>query len=164
MSDHLPPDIDPKTPKIGIRTVSGHNDATTRTEIRVRDLAPLVTDEPKEAGGTGTGPTPLETTLAALVGCEGVIIHRCAKIMGFKYSGVDFACQGQVDARGARGVPGVRPYFESVELTVTLHTDEPPERLEKLRRNVEHRCPVMNLMRSADVAVTARWVAVPGED
>ncbi len=161
MSDLLPPDIDPKTPKIGIRAVSGRNPATTRTEIRVRDLAPIVTDEPKAAGGTDTGPTPLETILAALVGCEGVIIHRCATAMGFEYSGVDFACQGRVDARGSRGVPGVRPYFESVELTVTLHTDEPPQRLEKLRRNVEHRCPVMNLMRSADVAVTAEWVAVP---
>ena len=164
MTDLLPPDIDPKTPKIGIRAVSGHNDGTTRTEIRVRDLAPMVTDEPKAAGGTNTGPTPLETTLAALVGCEGVILHRCAKAMGFKYSGVDFACQGQIDVRGPSGVKGVRPYFESVELTVTLATDEPPERLEKLKRNVEHRCPVMNLMRAADVAVTAEWVTAPAEN
>lgn len=163
MSDLLPPGIDPNTPKITIRAVSGHNDGATRTEIRVRDLPPFATDEPKEAGGTDTGPTPLETTLAALVGCEGVIIHRCATIMGFKYSGVDFACKGQMDARGPRGVKGVRPFFESVDLTVTLHTDEPPEQVAKLKRNVEHRCPVMNLLRSANVAVTADWVTVPAE-
>ncbi len=160
MSDLLPPDIDPKTPKIGIRMVSARNDASTRTQARVRDFAP-VTDEPADKGGTDTGPTPLETILVALVGCEGVIIHRCAKVMGFSYTGVDFECSGRVDARGPRGVPGVRPYFETVELTVTLYTDEPPERVERLKKNVEFRCPVMNLMRAAEVTVTAEWVTVP---
>ncbi len=160
MSDLLPPDIDPKTPKISIRMVSARNDAGTRTQARVREFAP-VTDEPTDKGGTDTGPTPLETTLVALVGCEGVIIHRCAKAMGFNYSGVDFECSGQIDARGPRGVPGVRPYFETIELTVTLYTDEPPERVEILKKNVEFRCPVMNLMRAADVTVAAEWVTAP---
>ena len=155
--DLLPPSVDPKTPKIGIRTVSGSNDATCRTVLRVREHC-LVTDEPQ---GSDTGPTPLETTLAGLIGCEGVIINRCAEAMRFAYAGVEIEGEGEVDGRGSRGVRGVRPYFNWVRLTIRIRTDEPPERLERLRRNVEHRCPVMNLFRSADVPVEAEWLTEP---
>ncbi len=62
--------------------------------------------------------------------------------------------------RGPKGVPGIRPYFEKVDLKVTLHTGEPPERVARLKKNVEVRCPIMNLLRSADVDVSAEWVVV----
>lgn len=159
--DLLAPSVDPKTKKLGIRTVKGRNDGGTRTVMKVRHFDEVVTDEPDTLGGTNTAPSPLETTLVALVGCDGVIIHGCAEAMGFSYTGVDFECSGQIDVRGPKGVPGIRPYFEKVDMTITLHTDEPPERVEKLKKNVEFRCPVMNLMRSADVELTVDWQVVP---
>lgn len=155
--DLLPPSVDPLTGKLAVRTVLGRNEGGTRTEIQVRHFAPVVTDEPDTMGGTNTAPSPLETVLVALVGCDGVIIHGVAKAMGFAYSGVEFACSGSIDVRGPKGVPGIRPYFEKIDLTIILHTDEPERRVEQLKRNVEFRCPVMNLLRSADVAVTVDW-------
>ena len=153
----LEPSVDPKSKLIGIRKVSGANDASTRTSMMVRQHH-VVTDE---ASGGDTGPTPLETTLAGLVGCEGVIINRCATAMRFKYSGVDIDAEGEVDQRGSRGVHGVRPYFNWVKLSIRVKTDEPDERFAKLKKNVEYRCPVMNLFRSADVKVDAEWIKVP---
>jgi len=155
--DLLPPSVDPETLRIGIRRVAGHNEAGMRTVISVRDHQ-LVTDEPQ---GGNTGPTPLETTLAALVGCKGVMINRCATAMRFEYSALHIDADGEVDGRGSRGVRGVRPYFNWVKLNIRLHSDETPERLERLRRNVEYRCPVMNLFREADVDVEAEWQLVP---
>ncbi|MEE8122556.1 MAG: OsmC family protein [Alphaproteobacteria bacterium] len=155
--DLLPPSVDPNKKLIGIREVRALNDATARTISTVRDFE-VVTDEPT---GSNTAPTPLETVLSALVGCEGVIINRCAEAMKFDYSGVEFACAGQVDARGSRGVVGVRPHFETVDLKVTLHTNEPPERVAKLRKNVELRCPVMNLLSDAGVEMNVAWETVP---
>jgi len=155
--DLLPPSVDPLTGKLAVRTVHARNNGGTRTEVRVRHFDPVITDEPDTMGGTNTAPSPLETVLVALVGCDGVIIHGVAKAMGFAYSGVDFACSGAIDVRGPKGVPGVRPYFEKIDLTITLHTDEPERRVEQLKRNVEFRCPVMNLLRSADVAMTVDW-------
>ena len=149
----LPPSVDPNKKLIGIREVKARNDATPRTVSSVRDFE-VVTDEVK---GANTGPTPLETVLAAFLGCEGVIINRCAEVMKFAYSGVDLECAGEVDARGSRGVAGVRPHFQAVRLKVTLYTDEPAERIAKLRKNVEYRCPVMNLLRDADVALDVTW-------
>lgn len=154
--DLLPPGVDPDKLKLGIRQVSARNEATARSVMTVRGHE-LVTDEPNDGD---TGPTPLETTLSALLGCEGVIIHRCATAMRFKYSAVEMDAEGEVDQRGSRGVRGVRPYFNWVKMTIRIHSDEPPERLERLRKNVEYRCPVMNLFRSADVEVDARWELV----
>ena len=151
----LEPSIDPTKKALGIRRVSARNEASTRSVMMVRDHI-VVTDEK----GTNTGPTPLEMTLSSLLGCEGVIINRCAEAMSFKYSAVDMEADGEVDQRGSRGVQGVRPYFNWVKLRIRVHTDESEDRFQRLTKNVEYRCPVMNLFKSADVDVDIRWERV----
>ncbi|WP_292292171.1 OsmC family protein [Marivita sp.] len=153
--DLLPPSVDPNTKALGIRRVSARNEASTRSVIMVRDHV-VITDE-KESN---TGPTPLEMTLSSLLGCEGVIINRCAEAMQFAYTAVDMEADGEVDQRGSRGVQGVRPYFNWVKLRIRVHTDETQERFDRLIRNVEARCPVMNLFKSADVDVQITWERV----
>jgi putative redox protein len=160
----IEPSIDPATQKIGVRHVKGSNAAGTRTVIQVRDFAPVVTDEPDSMGGTNSAPSPLETVLVALVGCDGVIINGVAKAMGFEYAGVDFRCESQIDVRGPKGVPGVRPYFEAASIDITIYTDESDKRLAQLQKNVEFRCPVMNLLRAADVKLQANWEKRPAAE
>lgn len=154
-ADLLPPSVDPNKKALGIRRVSARNEASTRSVIMVRDHV-VITDE-KESN---TGPTPLEMTLSSLLGCEGVIINRCAEAMKFEYSAVDMEADGEVDQRGSRGVQGVRPYFNWVKLRIRVHTDETQERFDRLTKNVEYRCPVMNLFKSADVDVKIVWERV----
>ncbi|MDU8944751.1 OsmC family protein [Ovoidimarina sediminis] len=151
----LPPSVDPDKKAIGIRKVTARNEASTRTVMMVRDHV-LISDEK----GTNSGPTPLEMCLSSLLGCEGVIINRCAEAMKFEYSAVDIEGEGEVDQRGSRGVQGVRPYFNWVRLRIRVHTEESEERFQRLAKNVEYRCPVMNLFRSADVALDVRWERV----
>ena len=155
--DLLQPSVDPKVKKIGIRKVNARNEASTRTVTKIRDFT-FVTDE---ASGTNTGPSPLESVLASLTGCEGVIINRVAEAMRFKYSAVDMECEGEVDQRGSRGVQGVRPYFNWVNLKIAIHSNESPQKLERLKKNVEYRCPVMNLLRGAQVEVRTEETLVP---
>lgn len=169
MSDMIDPDIiepsiDPETRKIGVRHVKATNAGGTRTKIQVRDFAPTFTDEPASLGGTNSAPSPLETVLVALVGCDGVIIHGVANAMKFCYAGVDFACESQIDVRGPKGVPGIRPYFESGKLDITVYTDETEERFRTLCKNVEFRCPVMNLLSAAEVDMTVRWTRRPAAE
>lgn len=154
-TDLLPPSVDPNKKALGIRRVIARNDASTRSVMMVRDHI-VITDE-KESN---TGPTPLEMTLSSLLGCEGVIINRCAEAMQFSYTAVDMEGDGEVDQRGSRGVQGVRPYFNWVKLRIRVHTEETQERFERLTRNVEYRCPVMNLFKSADVDVQIIWERV----
>ena len=153
----LEPSVDPKVKKIGIRKVKARNEASTRTVTTVRDFT-VVTDE---ASGSNSGPTPLENVLASLTGCEGVIINRVAEAMRFQYNAVEMECEGEVDQRGSRGVRGVRPYFNWVKLKVAVHSNESPKRFARLKKNVEYRCPVMNLLRGAGVEVMTDWTLAP---
>ena len=156
--DLLPPSVDPKKKALGIRRVTALNEAAPRTVITVRGHT-LITDEK----GTDTGPTPLEMALSSLIGCEGVIINRCAEAMGFAYSAVHMEAEGEVDQRGSRGVQGVRPYFNWVRLKIRVTSAESQERFDKLAKNVEYRCPVMNLFRESGVNVEADWQLVADE-
>jgi uncharacterized OsmC-like protein len=153
----LPPSIAETDRPTWIRpAVRARNPASLRTEIRIRQHD-LVSDEAEHKGGTDSGPTPLETALASLAACEAVIIRVVATALGFAYRGVDIACEGVADLRGARGVAGIRPHFQSVRLVITLDTEEPERRIALLRRNVEQRCPVLNLFIAAGVAVELDW-------
>ncbi|MGI9503645.1 MAG: hypothetical protein ACR2RE_11380 [Geminicoccaceae bacterium] len=81
--------------------------------------------------------------------------------MGFSYSGVDRACESQIDVRGPKGVPGIRPFFESGKLDITVYSDESAARFGQLCKNVEFRCPVMNLLNAAGVDMTVTWTQKP---
>ncbi|MDB4184874.1 OsmC family protein [Planktomarina temperata] len=162
--DIIEPSIDPSTKKIGIRHVKATNAGGTRTKIQVRHFDPVYTDEPATLGGTNSAPSPLETVLVALVGCDGVIINGVATAMGFSYSGVDFSCESQIDIRGPKGVPGIRPYFETAKLDIIVYSDETDDRFQKLRKNVEFRCPVMNLFNAAQVVMDVKWSQRPAAD
>lgn len=155
--ERVAPFIDAGTPKLIVRTVHGRNDATARTEITIDDFAPYAIDEPKTSGGGGTGPTPLQVLLGSLCSCKAVMIHNIASTMNFDYEGVELEAAGSLDLRGPKGVPGIRPYFESVDMSIVIFTEESEERVEQLAKNAENRCPVMNLLRDAGAKVTANW-------
>ncbi len=158
-TDLIKPNVeDPNKPMIGIRDLKAHNDATCRTVVSVREHE-IVTDEKT---GANTGPTPLETVLGGLAGCEAVMIYRVAEALGYDYSGVDMEVQGEVDGRGSRGVRGVRPYFNWVKMNITIRSnDTDPKKLETIKKNAEARCPVMNLMKDAGVDVETNWQIAP---
>ena len=49
-----------------VNRASGRMLTRSASEIRVRDFAPIVSDEPPARGGEDRGPTPLEYVLVAL--------------------------------------------------------------------------------------------------
>lgn len=156
--ERVAPFFDADTKRIAVRQVHAVNDATARTEITIGNHPLTITDEPITSGGGETGPTPLETVLAGLVGCKAVMIHNVADAMKFTYEGVEIDAAGTVDLRGPKGVPGFRPYFDTVDIKIVIYTEESEERMEKLALNAEARCPVMNLFRDAGSIVNAEWV------
>ena len=71
---------------------------------------------------------------------------------------------GSFDQAVPAGVPGIRPYFETLTLEIVVYTDETQERLEKLAKNVEFRCPVMNLFVAADVTMDVSLTKRPAAE
>lgn len=159
-SHEVDPGLDPTKARIISPRVRSETGANTRVSVSSRGHQ-WVIDEPAEKGGTDDGPTPLESLLGSLVGCESVVLRLVADAIGFSYSNLVIDCEGTADLRGARGVKGVRPYFTRVDMEIALTTDESERRIDLLRRNVELRCPVMNLFESADVQMNINWNILP---
>jgi len=155
----LNPDMDPEKEQISVRKVKGYNNGTTRAVMIVRDHI-VVTDE----RGTNTAATPLETLLSSLLGCKCAIIHKVAAAMRFDFSAIELDAVADLDMRGINGVRGVRPYFSKVDLIIKVCSNESEKKFDRLLKNVEYRCPVMNLFVSADVEVNIDWQLIPANE
>jgi putative redox protein len=117
-------------------------------------------DEPESQGGKNKGANPLQTLLGALIGCENIIANMVAKELNFVHEGISFSVKGELDPRGFKGEPNVRTYFDKVEISAEVKTDEPEDRLKKLQELTDSRCPVFNTLKSAGVELVTSWKKV----
>ena len=136
--------------------------ATMRTVLDYAESGVQVTDEPVAAGGGGSGPTPLQSVLGALCGCEAVTFRRTATEYEFEYDRIEFEGAATIDIRGRSGDRAVRPHFQTVKLQARVFTAQSQEELNELVEEVEARCPVMNLMKDAGVRLDVRWEVIAG--
>ncbi len=153
--------VEPTGEFIRRRQVSATTHATMRTVIDYAESGVQVTDEPVAAGGGGSGPTPLQSVLGALCGCEAVTFRRTATEYEFEYDRIEFEGAATIDIRGRSGDRSVRPHFQTVKLLARVFTGQSQEDLDDLVEEVEARCPVMNLMKDAGVRLDVRWEVVP---
>lgn len=141
------------------KSLTARNEGGMMTVIDTGEFGVLVTDEPEAHGGTGEGPSPLQTVLGALCGCESVTFNRTAAELGFAYRGIEFEAAFTIDIRGRLGDRSVRPHFQTVRVRAVVETDEPEERLRAVVEETEARCPVYNLLRGAGVRLEMDWLA-----
>jgi uncharacterized OsmC-like protein len=139
---------------------SGKWEKGLQTSIYIRDFEKITVDEPENLGGTDVGPNPVELVLGGLSSCTSVMIALIAKEQGFSYDGAAFHNEGTLDIRGLQGVEGVSPHFQTVRYKVEIKTNETEEKVEALRKEVEKRCPVLNLLVDAGADVQGEWITV----
>lgn len=131
-----------------------------RTRLQVRDFDPIYSDEPPSFGGQDSAPNPMELLLAALNGCLTVMTQVIAREKGIEIQGITLHAEGDLDLRGAMGDPSVPPYFRTVRERVEVATSASPEQVRALQEEVQRRCPVYTLLKSAGVEVQSSWVAI----
>lgn len=148
--------LDTGTPQYKTVRAQGRWKGRYRTDLTVRDFA-FVTAEPEKLGGGNEGPTPMEYVIGALNGCLSVVIEMVTRELDFRLDGLEIRSEGLVDQRGLFGTADVSPHFQSVDIYVTLTTEEPPERVDALRAAVLKRCPVYNLIKDSGAAVRVHW-------
>lgn len=153
--------VEPTGEFIRRRQVFASTPATMRTVLDYAEGGVQVTDEPAAAGGGGSGPTPLQSVLGALCGCEAVTFRRTATEYRFEYERIDFEAAATIDIRGRSGDRAVRPHFQTVRLQALVHSNAPQSALDELVEEVHARCPVLNLLKDAGVRLDIRWVIVP---
>lgn len=162
MTTHINSSQEGNEPIIRRKALTAHNDGGMLTVIDCGEVGAIATDEPEAHGGTGEGPSPLQTVVAALCGCEAVTFNRAAAEHGFTYGGIRFEAEFTIDIRGRMGHPDVRPHFQTVRVQATVATDESEERLAAVVEETERRCPVFNLLRDADVRLDMHWIRESG--
>ncbi|WP_096200528.1 OsmC family protein [Bacillus sp. FJAT-45350] len=138
-------------------SATGKWDEQVKSSHNIREFNSFIMDEPVELGGTDEGANPMEYIAAALNGCKAVMIPLIAKEQGFTFTNLDFETTGVIDIRGLMGEEGVNPHFQKVRFTVKIETEESEEAIEKLKSEVERRCPVYNLLADANVKIDAIW-------
>lgn len=144
-------------PVIRRKQLTAVNDGGMFTAIDFGEYGQFATDEPVAHGGTGEGPSPLQTVLGALCGCEAVTFHRTAAEFGFAYEGIEFEAEFTIDIRGRKGDRSVRPHFQTVRMLAVVTTNESEERLQAVVEETEARCPVFNLITDAGVTTEVHW-------
>jgi len=163
MGTQVTSERDAPGPIIRRKTLTARNDGGTRAVIDMGEYGQIVTDEPVAHGGTGEGPSPLQTVLGALCGCESVTFSRTAADMGLGYRAIDFEAEFKIDIRGRLGNPKVRPHFHTVRVAAYVETDADEEELRAVIEETERRCPVFNLLIDAGVRLDMQWVRRPAK-
>jgi putative redox protein len=128
-------------------SASGRMDSGMDVHVQCGDFE-LVMDQPKNAGGKGLGPTPLEVILGTVAGCFGTIGRYIAHQQKIVLRGMQFEIEADYDPDGLLGRnPEVRSGFQALRVTVTIDADLDQEQKQAFLELIEERCPLAdNLM------------------
>ena len=110
----------------------GINEKGFRVDIRTGEGFRLVVDEPKEFGGSGEGPNPIELFLASLASCFAITARIHANRVGVSIDRVEVKVRGVLDLRSAVGIEGFEPGLESIELSAKIVSSANCSELEKI--------------------------------
>jgi putative redox protein len=129
----------------------------TAARLEVRDLGPVISDEPPARGGENRGPSPLELVLCSLCSCTNVSTGRMAAKLRFDYSDLITEAEGELDTRGRKGTADVPVHYRAVRLRVRIATPESDARIGRLADLVGRYCPVDSLIRAAVDDYQVSW-------
>lgn len=149
---------------IVINRAHGTMKTHSATLIHVRDLEPIISDEPPSRGGGNEGPSPLEYILASLCACTNVSAARLADKIRFKYDDLETFAEGHLDTRGRKGQADVPVHYKTVILRVVMTTAEPERKIERLKTLVAKYCPVDSLINAAVPDYQVTWEIVRPEE
>lgn len=113
-----------------------------RSEARVRDFAPIPSDEPAGLGGTDTAPNPVEQLLGALGNCLAVGYAANASVAGIQLKALNVELSGDLDLHTFLGLDDGNAGFQSITAKVTIESDAAPEAIAALHRKVTATSPV----------------------
>ncbi len=113
-----------------------------RSEARVRDFAPVASDEPPALGGTDTAANPVEQLLGALGNCLAVGYAANASAAGIAIDGLRIELEGDLDLHTFLGLADGNAGYEGIRVKVHLDTDADEAAVEELHRKVVATSPV----------------------
>ncbi len=136
-------------------TVSSHGVGVT-TQHRVADGLETTTTE-RMPGNPTEALNPMETILAALNGCIGVVASMVARQHGWGLQEIQIRSRGSFDPRAVMGETNEGTTFERIVTEVSVKGTLSAHEVTLLASEVERRCPVQTLLRRAGVPTESTW-------
>lgn len=127
----------------------------------------LKTDVPKRMGGTDDAPQPVETLLAALLGCTqatAIFVGR-NMVPRILIDKIDFDIQAERDERGAltmpiHETPVIPARLKRIHGTIHVFAKSTlsQEQLATLTTQTEARCPVASMVIASGCNLDVKWI------
>ncbi len=99
-------------------------------------------DMPTKLGGWGTRPGPLHYCLYGLASCYAYTFAAMAAMEGIELTRLEVAAEGHLDLSKVLGL-SERPIVEEVVWKIKVSSDASKEKIEKLKKLAEERCPAV---------------------
>jgi uncharacterized OsmC-like protein len=126
-----------------------------RSEVRIRDFAPIPSDEPVGLGGDDTAPNPVEQLLGALGNCLVVGYAANATAAGIQLDDLEIELEGDLNLQTFLGLDDDgHAGYHSVRANVRIESPASDQAIAQLHERVVGTSPVGHtLVRPIDVAV-----------
>lgn len=122
-----------------------------RMQTYVRDLPPMLIDEPPHLLGENQAPNPSEAVLAALGACLAVGVHANATAQGIKLSKLELELEGDINVTAVWGTGDLDPAkplgFTDIRVKIDVEGDAPKEVLDQIIDHSNDWSPVANTLR-----------------
>jgi putative redox protein len=113
-----------------------------KIESRMRQHVAYI-DQPAAAGGTDSGPTPLEYLFVSLASCVVTIGHIIAKQRHLPVRKIEVHIEGEVDTNVFMGKSTeARAGFSGIRVHTRIDADMSQEEKEAFIHDVDARCPI----------------------
>ena len=124
------------TPSVTATLLNGHARLSSGPFNWDADLGPGI-------GGENLAPSPTAYLLGALAGC-GVVFLRdtLAPQFGVTLDDVRATARCRSDVAGLLGIEGTSPALDDIELSITVSSPDPADRLEAMFAAWRERCPI----------------------
>jgi uncharacterized OsmC-like protein len=128
-----------------------------RMQTYVRDLAPMLIDEPPHLLGEDNAPNPSEALLATLGACLAVGVHANATARGIKLSRLELELEGDINVTAVWGTGDLDEAktlgFSAVRVKINAEGDAPQAEIDEIVSHSNVWSPVANTLRN-NVQVT----------
>jgi uncharacterized OsmC-like protein len=111
------------------------------SEVRRGDHR-LISDEPRAAGGSDKGASPLDYFAASIGFCENVTFARYATLNGLDFDSLETSVTGHWDRRGQADPSGAEPAFTDFVVETRVTSTDSVEKVKKVTMIAHRRCPM----------------------
>ena len=123
-----------------------------RMQTYVRDLEPMLIDEPPHLLGEDKAPNPSEAVLATLGACLAVGVHANATAQGIKLTKLELQLEGDINVTAVWGTGDLDEAktlgFSAVRVKIDAEGDAPKAEIDKLISHSNVWSPVANTLRN----------------